>query len=158
MEHSYGGASGEHVLHHLVRAPLIQPVAEASLVPVPHDDLDKALHHVGELRHGDRQMLIVVLPLLQVPPQTAHLLQDVGRPLGELLSLRRQRHALIAPVQQQVSEPVLQIVDDLAQVRLGNKKSLSCLVDRAQLGHLQKIFQMPDVQILTHCTSPHRSV
>ena len=63
MEDPHGGAAGKYVVQHLVRAALVQPVGEGPLVLVAHDHLDKALHHMGELCHGDREVPVVLLPL-----------------------------------------------------------------------------------------------
>ena len=62
-------------------------------------------------------------------PQAADFLQDMVGPLDELLPLRGQGDAVVPPVQQQVPKAVLQIVDDLAQIGLGDKERLGGLVD-----------------------------
>ena len=75
-------------------------------------------------------------------------------PFDELLPLRGQGDAVVPPVQQQVPKAVLQIVNDLPQIGLGDKEGLGGLVDGTQLGNFQKILQMLDIEIATHLTAP----
>ena len=75
-------------------------------------------------------------------------------PLDELLPLRGQGDAVVPPIQQQVPKAVLQIVNNLSQIGLGDKEGLGGLVDGTQLGNFQKILQMLDIEIATHLTAP----
>ena len=109
---------------------------------------------MGELGHGHGKVVGLVGFRERGPAQTAHLLQHASGVGEKLLPLGGEGDALIAAVEQQIAKLVFQVVDHLPQVRLGDEQSLSGLVDGAQLGHLDKAFQMFETDVVLHGRFP----
>ena len=70
VQHPHLRQVGEHIVHHILGAALVQLMGKLRLVLVPQHCGDKALHNMGELGHRDLQRVVI-------PPHAALQLPDL---------------------------------------------------------------------------------